>query len=233
MPTKLLVLQHVPHEHPGYITDYARDKNIQLDVVELWHPYVIPVVSDYAGVIIMGGPMGVYEEFSSKKYEIALIQECVETTRVLGMCLGSQLIAHALGAKVYPNIREGKRIKEVGYFSVELTEEGKRHPILAGFPDTMTVLQWHGDIFDLPEKAERLVTSALCENQAFGYKKCFGSLFHFEFTPEMIKNQIAIDTAWIHTDNELDEDTLLRNAESDRALMKGQCYRLLDNFLSL
>src|SRR3989344_3714357 len=80
MPTKLLVLQHVPHEHPGYITDYARDKNIQLDVVELWHPYVIPVVSDYAGVIIMGGPMGVYEEFSSKKYEIALIQECVETT---------------------------------------------------------------------------------------------------------------------------------------------------------
>ena len=181
----------------------------------------------------MGGPTGVYEEFASKNDEIALIQKYAETTRILGMCLGSQLMAHALGAKVYPNVREGKRIKEVGYCSVELTEKGKQHPILTGFPNTMTVLQWHGDIFDLPKNAERLVTSELCENQAFGYKKCFGSLFHFEFTPEMIKNQIAIDTVWIHTDNELDEDTLLRNAESDRALMKGQCYRLLDNFLSL
>ncbi|MBI5457899.1 type 1 glutamine amidotransferase [Candidatus Kaiserbacteria bacterium] len=230
---KLLVLQHVPHEHPGYIADYAKEKNIRLDIIELWKPYTIPSVSDYAGVIFMGGPMGVYEEFPSKNDEIALIQKYADTTRMLGMCLGSQLMAHALGAKVYPNIRDGKRIKEVGYFSVKLTEEGKQHPVFAGFPRTITVLQWHGDIFDLPQNAERLAASALCENQAFGYKKCFGSLFHFEFTPEMVKNQIGIDTAWIHTDNELDEDALLRNAESNRVLMKEQCYRLLDNFLSL
>lgn len=232
MSTKLLVLQHVPHEHPGYIRGYAKEKNIQLDVIELWHSYMIPAASDYAGVIIMGGPMGVYEEFPSKKEEIALIQECAETTRVLGMCLGSQLMAHALGAKVYPNVHDGKPVKEVGYFSVELTEEGKQHPVLAGFPSTITALQWHGDVFDLPQNAVRLATSSLCKNQAFGYKKCFGSLFHFEFTPEMIENQIKIDSAWIHAGNELDERSLLRDAESNRSLMKEQCYRLLDNFLS-
>ena len=83
---KLLILQHVPHEHPGYIVQYAREKNIILDIIELWKPYGIPDVSGYSGVIILGGPMSVYEDFSSKHDELALIQRNLGSIPILGIC---------------------------------------------------------------------------------------------------------------------------------------------------
>jgi len=224
---KLLILQHVPHEQPGYIAEYAREKNITLDVIELWKPYTIPDARDYSGIIILGGPMGVYEDFNSKNYELALIQKNLGSVPMLGICLGSQLIAHALGAKVQPN----EKGKEVGYYEVELTEAGKRSPILNGFPPKIKVLQWHGDTFDIPKGADLLATSALCTNQAFSFQRAFGFLFHFEFTLEMVKNQIEIDKEWIHKNFNLDEVKLLNEANELAPIMKSQCYRLLDNFL--
>ena len=186
---KLLILQHVPHEHPGYIADYANEKGITTDVIKLWQPYSIPAPEDYAGIIIMGGPMGVYEEFPSKDEEIALIQKVVGRTPILGICLGSQLLAHALGSKVHPNPGG----KEIGYYSLKLTGAGKQSPALKEFPQDIQALEWHVDAFELPAGAELLVSSAQCENQAFSFKNAYGFLFHFEFTPEMVRNQITID----------------------------------------
>lgn len=229
---RLLLLQHVPHEHPGYITTYAQNKDIALEIVELWKPYTIPEVESYDGMIILGGPMGVYEEFPSKADEITAIQRTIGHIPVLGICLGSQLLAYALGAGVHPNIKDGKRVKEVGYYTVDITEKGKNDPILKGFPPSVKGLQWHGDAFELPQGANLLATSPLCVNQAFSYKNAYGFLFHFEFTPHMIAKQIEVDKEWIHKDNEVDEKQLIQEAQDSAELMKKQCFQLLDNFLS-
>lgn len=227
---KFLVIQHVAHEHPGYIADWARERNVNLDVVELWKPYEIPSPAAYQALIIMGGPMGVYENYSSEEEEVRLIKSTLGKLPIMGFCLGSQLLAHALGARVYPNIRDAKRVKEIGYFDIDLTKSGKSSPILAGFPSPFNVLEWHGDAFDLPKGATLLATSALCTNQAFAFKNAFGFLFHFEFKPEMVKKQIEVDRDWIHQDNEVDEDDLAKQAEEKAGIMKKQCYQLMDNF---
>jgi len=228
---KLLILQHVPHEHPGYITEYAQKKKIELDIIELWKPYSLPQIENYDGMVILGGPMGVYEAFPSKTDEVKVIQSALGHIPILGICLGSQLLAYALGAQVHPNIKDGKRLKEVGYFMVDLTEKEKVAPILKGFNSPVKVLQWHGDVFELPKGAELLATSSVSENQAFSSQNAHGFLFHFEFTPEMVAKQIEVDKEWMHADNEIDEELLLKEARESAGLMRKQCFQLLDNFL--
>jgi GMP synthase-like glutamine amidotransferase len=228
---KILLLQHVEHEHPGYISQYASDKGITVDIIELWKPYTIPDYKTYDALIIMGGPMGVYENFLSKHDEIEVIKNAIGQLPIIGFCLGSQLIAHALGARVYQNIQNDKAIKEVGYFPIKLTKYGQNSQILKGFSPQIKALQWHGDIFEMPEGAKLLCSSDLVKNQAFSYQNCYGFLFHFEFTPDMIAKQIEIDRTWIHQDNELDEAALITLAAKYAETMKRQCYQLLDNFL--
>ncbi len=233
---KFLVFQHVPHEHPGLISDFAKENHISLEIIELWKSYTIPSPSAYQALIIMGGPMGVYEDstvFPSKAEEIEIIKDSVGEIPILGFCLGSQLLAHALGAKVYPNIVDGKHKKEIGYYSIELTPEGKQDFLFDTFPSPFQVLEWHGDAFDLPQGAQLLATSPLCTNQAFSYKSAFGLLFHFEFTPEMVKKQIEIDKRWIHKDFQMNEQQLITDSLKKADLMKQQSVLLLNNFLKI
>ncbi|KKW11628.1 MAG: glutamine amidotransferase class-i [Parcubacteria group bacterium GW2011_GWA2_49_9] len=241
---KILIFQHVPHESPGYIADYAKEKGITLTVLELWKPYTMPEAASYDALIVLGGPMGVYDDFPSKEDELRVIRDTMGKKPLLGICLGSQLLARTLGAKVYKNFKDGKRAKEIGYYDVTLTKEGSESPLFKDFTSSFKVLQWHGDAFDLPphqsaedwcggvpQGATLLASSPLCDNQAFLYKSAYGTLFHTEFTVDMVKNLADIDRAWTHEDFNLDEQKLLAEAESLAPLMKKQCYRLLDNFL--
>ena len=114
---------------------------------------------------------------------------------------------------------------------VDLTEKEKVAPILKGFNSPVKVLQWHGDVFELPKGAELLATSSVSENQAFSSQNAHGFLFHFEFTPEMVAKQIEVDKEWMHADNEIDEELLLKEARESAGLMRKQCFQLLDNFL--
>ncbi len=227
---KVLVLQHVPYERQGYIADYMQEHNIDFDVVRLWEPYVLPDVSEYSALIIMGGPMGVYEKFFSKNDEMSLIKAALGTVPMLGICLGSQLIAHALGARVYPNEKDAKPAKEIGYYSVHLTPEGRANRLFKGFDSDVRVLEWHGDAFDLPSGASLLATSPLCRNQAFAYKNAYGLLFHLEFTPGMVQGLAEVNREWAHENFDLDEEQLEKEARDLASLMKKQCYALLDNF---
>lgn len=131
-------------------------------------------------------------------------------------------------------MKDGRKIKEIGYYNVDLTEEGRNDPIFRGFTSPIKVLQWHGDAFDLPEGATLLATSQTCTNQAFRFgNNAYGMLFHNEFTPEMIQNQIEVDRKWIHEDFEMDENQLLQRARENEQLMKQQCHRLFANFVEL
>lgn len=234
MIKKFLVFQHVAHEHPGLIKKWADEKGVILEIVEFWKPYKIPDVLVYDGLIIMGGPMGVYDNYPSEKDELQVIKKALGKVSIIGFCLGSQLLAHALGAKVYPNFASGKRVKEIGFYEVELTDYGISDTILQGFTSSLKVLNWHGDAFDLPSGAKLLASNSNCTNQAFVYgNNAYGFLFHFEFTPEMIENQIKVDKDWIHTDFEMDEEKLKRESLENANLMEEQCNKLFNNFLSL
>ncbi len=243
---KILVFQHVPHESPGYIADYAKEKGITLTVLELWKPYTMPDMREFDALIVLGGPMGVYDDFPSKEDELHAIWRSMEhSIPMLGICLGSQLLAHALGAKVYKNFKDGKRAKEIGYYDVALTAEEKTSPLFKGFPSSFKVLEWHGDAFDLPphqsaadwcggapKGAALLASTPLCQNQAFSCQRAYGTLFHTEFTVEMVKKLADIDRKWMCEDFNLNEEKLLADAKSLAPFMKKQCYQLLDNLLS-
>jgi len=235
---KFLVFQHVPHEHPGLLTQCARENGVELTVIEFWKPYRIPQPEDFDALMIMGGPIGVYDNadvFPSKNDEVDFIKKALEKkTPMIGFCLGSQLIAHTLGARVYPNMRNSKKIKEIGYYDVNLTQEGKADPIFKGLTSPIKVLQWHGDAFDLPDGAQLLATSPACANQAFRYGgNAYGILFHNEFTPEMIEKQIETDRVWIHDQFELDEELLKKQADEYRDWIAQQCRLLFKNFLHI
>jgi GMP synthase (glutamine-hydrolysing) len=233
---KFLVFQHVPHEHPGLISKFAHEHYITLDIVELWQPFVLPDPAGYDALIIMGGPMGVYEgkdAYPSKNAEVEFIQKNIDTLPMIGVCLGSQILAYALGANVYPNSKDGKQVKEIGYYDVDLTTTGQSSPIFKGFSTKFTVLQWHGDTFDIPKDSELLATSTICTNQAFSYKKAYGVQFHFEFTPEMIKKQIEADQEWIHDGFVLNEAYLLKQADDYKAHIEQQNMQFMTNFLSM
>ncbi|MFT3749698.1 MAG: type 1 glutamine amidotransferase [Agriterribacter sp.] len=181
--------QHVPFEDLGYIETWCRDKRYLLTATKWFESGNLPELADIDWLIVMGGPMGVYDNEAYKwlDTEKAFIKQCIDADKmVIGICLGAQLIAAALGAKVYPNTE-----KEIGWFPVQLTEKGKRSSWFNDFPGTFTVLHWHGDTFDLPEEAELLVKTNVCINQAFAYQSNVLALqFHFETTKQSLSNMI-------------------------------------------
>jgi GMP synthase-like glutamine amidotransferase len=177
--------QHAPFEGLGTIETWM-DVRGHVPTVTRFHandPF--PAINAIDWLIVMGGPMGVYDQDGHPWLadEIELIGKAMAAGKtVLGICLGAQLIAAALGAKVYPNTH-----KEIGWFPVRLTDEGRRSPLLQGFPPELSVFHWHGDTFDLPAESTHLMTSAGCVNQAFGYgDRVIGLQCHLEVTPASV-----------------------------------------------
>ena len=134
---------------------------------------------NYRLAIILGGPMSCYEEekYPFLREELSFIENCIKkNVKVLGLCLGGQLIARALGAAVGKNSK-----KEIGWYDLRLTDEGKSSPLFSGLPETFKAFHWHGDKFDIPAGGVRLAQSALCENQAFIYdNRALALQFHLE-----------------------------------------------------
>jgi GMP synthase-like glutamine amidotransferase len=174
-------LQHASFEGLGSIGPWLESAGYEITVTKFYESTSLPNPDQIDLLIIMGGPMSVNDEehFPWLRSEKQFIRDTIESGKaVLGICLGAQLIASALGESVYPNRR-----KEIGWFPVEGIPHQQKSAFL--FPPSVEVFHWHGDTFDLPDGAVHLARSEACENQAFQFDKAvIGLQFHLETTPE-------------------------------------------------
>lgn len=189
---RLLVFQHVAHEILGTLDPLLRKSGFRIKYVNFGRDnYNIPDIGNYDGLVVLGGPMNVDEvdKYPYLKEELDSIGIALDSDMpVLGICLGSQLIAKALGAEVKKN-----GIKEIGWYDVRTTEKGRSDPLISNFGNVEKLFQWHGDTFELPPGAELLATSEYCTNQAFRYgDKIYGFQFHLEVDRQMIERWLAI-----------------------------------------
>lgn len=176
--------QHVPFEGLGVIEDWLKTNAITPTATKFFENNSLPNEEDVDALIVMGGPMGVYDtdKFSWLLPEKEFIQKIIEANKpVLGICLGAQFIASALGAKVY------KGTREIGWYPIEKIRGGT---YFGALPDELTVLHWHGDTFDLPEGALRLAQTSATPNQAFEYKNTLALQFHFEMGPQHVVTMV-------------------------------------------
>ncbi len=191
----IAIIKNIESEGPGSIENYLIENSIPYKIFEAEEGQLPSTLEDFTGLIVMGGPMGVYEMdiYPHLKVVSRLIREAINRNlKVLGICLGAQLIAHTLGARVYKGHGE-----EIGWHDIELTADGLRDPLmiaLAKHPSVgdvwrkFKVFHWHGDTFNLPVGAVHLAKSFLYENQAFKYRENVYALqFHIEVTRQLLE----------------------------------------------
>ena len=182
----VLIIKHVDIEGPGLIEYCLRQRKISHEILCLGTDDLLPKPDGFTHIVLLGGPMNVYEEdrYPFLRGEDLFIKEAIQRGKhILGICLGAQLIAKALGAKVTKATS-----KEIGWYDVSLTEGGCRDPLFASLPKTFPVFQWHEDTFEIPKWAKLLATSTAVPNQAFRYgENAYGLQFHLEVTMEMIR----------------------------------------------
>jgi GMP synthase-like glutamine amidotransferase len=219
--SKAVILQHAPYAGPGRIIDVFGDFGIACDVRAVHRGDEIPTdLEEIRVLVVLGGPMGVGDVGSTAhsylEKEVGLLRRMIEHDRpVLGIALGAQLLAHAAGAKVYPNTLPGATpdaprtpAPEYGWGGVTFPFPGGTEPMVFGMIDGAPMFHWHADTFDLPRLPppaslppgapppppgnSLLSSSRLCKNQAFRFKtRLFGFQYHFEFKPEQIEALLA------------------------------------------
>lgn len=198
-------LQHVPFEGLGTIEDWAEERGFQITCTRLYDDEdELPDVADFDWLIVMGGPMGIfdYNDHPWLTDEKELIELAVDEEKtVIGICLGAQLMADVLGAKVYPGPQ-----KEIGWFPIQRSADAS-----ALIPQELIVFHWHGDTFEIPDDAVALATSKPGINQGFIYKdKVVGLQFHMETTPDSMEAIIE------HCSHELIDAPFIQSAQTMR-----------------
>lgn len=206
MPT-LLVLKHIACEGPGRLADFASRHGVAIREIDLENGEPLPKLDAFSALIVLGGPMNVYEEerFPFLAPETELIREALRRKLpILGLCLGGQLLAKAAGGRVTKN-----PVKEIGNFSVNLTQPGKQDPLFYGFAASFPVFQWHGDTFSDVAYGVVLASSPLCAHQAFRVgENAYGLQFHVEIT-------LAMARSWL---NEYDAEVVAEKVDMEKVV---------------
>jgi GMP synthase (glutamine-hydrolysing) len=181
----VLIIKHVAIEGPGLLQDFLEEEGMAFHVLTPGPSSHFPKLDDLTHIVLLGGPMNVYEEdrYPFLRCEDLFIKEAIQRgKRILGICLGAQLLSKALGG----NITRAS-FKEIGWFKVSLTEEGLTDPVFSSLPRTFAVFQWHEDTFEIPKGGKLLATAPVVPSQAFRYgENVYGLQFHLEVTREMI-----------------------------------------------
>jgi GMP synthase (glutamine-hydrolysing) len=226
------VVQHVAPEGPGLIEAALRSAGVEIELTRVHLGEPVPDdLGGASGLVVMGGPMGVYEadRFSHLRDEQRLIERALDLdVPVLGVCLGSELLAATLGARVYPGPQ-----KEIGFFPVSLEEAARADALFADVEPVFTALHWHGDVFDLPTSAVSLAHSALTPHQGFRWgRHAYGLLFHLEATESQVRQMTSL------FDDELraarvDARTLLDSAPAHLATMAKNARSVFERWTGL
>lgn len=183
---RIHALQHVAFEGLGYIGQWIADHGHSLTLTRLYAGEPLPVLADVDRLVIMGGPMNIYEDdrYPWLPGERQFIRQAIDAGKsAVGVCLGAQLLADALGSRVVAGAH-----KEIGWWPIRMTEAGRRSGFLDDLPAQTTVFHWHGDTFAVPADAIHLAESEGCMSQAFLYDhRILGLQFHLESTPATVQ----------------------------------------------
>lgn len=218
----ILFIKHAKTEGPGTLGYFFGETDWKTKTVELWNKEALPRIDDCEAIISLGGPMNVYE---TKKYpflnkeEEFLAKALKKNIPILGICLGAQLLAKASGAKV-----ARAESKEIGWYEVNLTKEGKIDPMFKNMNQNLEVFQWHEDSFDVPKQAELLATSNTVKNQAIRVGPCaWGLQYHPEMTVEMIG-------CWFGNNEKLEKAKALISYYEKKSIYDRQARLMYLNF---
>lgn len=224
----IAILQHMSQEGPGSIADWAHERGHVIQTHHLYDGEALPTADDFDMLVVLGGGMSVHDAADHfwLAEERALIRTALDADkRVLGICLGAQQIALALGAEVYPHSE-----REIGFWPIIKTSN------LLPLPEEIVVLHWHGDTFDLPAHAERLASSAGCTNQVFvaNHGHALGLQCHMEATADMVDDFCHEDSDYLipppgHGRWMQDAPTM-RAEKAAYAPMRKALFDLLDAF---
>ena len=223
-------IQHMHFEYPGTIADWANEKNYIISYTKIFEEAKFPSIDLFDILVIMGGVMGVYEEdkYAWMKAEKSFIKKSIEANKkVLGICLGAQFIAEALGAKVFPHTK-----KEIGWFEVEKVLQ---HKLTDKLPQKFTTFHWHGDTFTLPENAIHLFKTNACEQQGFVYNNHVAGLqFHMEIKKDLLNNMTENERAeLLKADYVQSEDEIKNLMTKYISEQKKFMYNFLEAFTGL
>jgi GMP synthase (glutamine-hydrolysing) len=228
---EVLVFQHDPFEDLGFFAEVLQRQGTDYRVVRLFHGEIPgDEWKDVSALIVLGGPMGVDEEesFSFLRWEKKIIRAAIdEAVPILGICLGAQLIAAALGTPIFHG-----PVKEIGWSPISITPHGQVDSLLGYLPENATVFQWHSDGFELPAGAVRLATSANYSTQAFRIGKSVYALqFHLEVTPRMIERWIDERSKDLALAPYVLPDKILADSQSYAPTLRYYGERFLSEFV--
>jgi GMP synthase (glutamine-hydrolysing) len=228
----VLIIKNVTNEGPGTIEDHLKGQGIKYTIADFSGCEAteekVPDIRDFTHLVLMGGPMAVYESegLPFLHYEVTMIRAFAKSGRaVLGICLGAQMIAYALGADVYKGEKQ-----ELGWDTVEITEEGMKDDAFSTLAvdnaSLAQVFQWHGDTFDLPKNAVRIASSGFYDNQAFRYtENVYALQFHIEVTPEIIRE-------WFEHEENIDLNKMLDRTRTIYPEYRKRAERFYEKFFS-
>lgn len=231
---RALIFQHIGCEGPGLLGDVLRARGFALHTSRLDRGEPVADPLDFDLLAVLGGPMSVRDElthpFLAAERE-ALRRAVAAGVPCLGICLGGQLLAAALGARVRPN-----PVKEIGFSEVALTPAGRQDPLLggAGAADTLPVFQWHGETFDIPEGAVHLASAPACAHQAFRYgRAAWGLQFHLEVTRAMVEDWLEAYADEVAATPDVDPGRVLADADARLPLVGIAGRRVFARFVEM
>jgi GMP synthase (glutamine-hydrolysing) len=219
--TKVAIFQHVPNEPSGYFETVFHERDIPFEYIRLYDIHDVPCISDATHLVFMGGPMSINEEgkYPWLKQEKELIRRSVKAgQKILGICLGAQLIASAYGARVYPFMQETgwKPLKRITAAS----------GIFSAFPEQFYVFQLHRETFEIPFHGRLLAYGKEVHNQAFSYKNALGLQFHLEMTEKII-------VEWSRDLRKCEMSVIARETPRYLAESNRLCRMVADDFIGI